>query len=577
MITCSKFSSKFFILLALILSISARLYWIPQKAGLYLDESLSIILSECKNPWVFTRMFDENKAYTGKEIRKIAWGTSPSFSDTLSDIKQLHKDNIDSPHTNLYYSILRVCMTGTDGDLKDVINRGCYLNLFFWLFSFFFLYKLLKRLFDDDIVISVTLLVAFVSAASLSNAIFLRPYCMQEMLFIILTYVFVCHYQAIEEQSRKYNWKNVIPLSVLSSFVLLSTYLAIAYVFLLIVVLVIVSWMKDQKRNIWFFAASFVLSFALANVLYLKYINGFFVTNSYRAMQCYDIILDYKHFLFGSLESIAKALEYIFIYLLSPFAVTFFGICLFSFRKIRLENFIRNDRIAAIVFASGLLWSFTLLVADPVSISPMIALIVPIIIDEVYDSKTRIAAIVFAVGLLWALACFVVIPYKELRYIMSAFPIIALIVPIVINKVHDFSIRKIAIAVTALVYTAMAFNPLDPDGLIKQKIEFLYADEKYPFHDKPDVPVLIYCNTNEWNIVQAIALFDNNPRYQFVKSYDAFLENLLKHDHVFVMMEWFEKLKIPKKYETTDFPKFNTDWFVNSYELELKNEAAPVP
>ncbi|GHU10985.1 hypothetical protein FACS189449_01520 [Alphaproteobacteria bacterium] len=578
----SRFSSKYFVLLALILSIGARLYWIPQKAGLYLDESLSIILSECKNPWAFTKLFDENKMYTGEEIRNIAWGTSSSFSDALSDVKQLHIDVNDSPHTNLYYSILRLCLTGTDCSLRDVINRGCYLNMFFWLFSFFFLYKLLKRLFDDDLVIAVTLLVTFISTASLSNAMFMRTYCLQETLFIILTYVFVCNYQSIDEQSKKYNWKDVLPLSLLCSFVLLSGYLAIAYVLMLIGVLAIISWMKDQKRNTVFLMASFVLSLLLANVFYLKYLEGF-SAGSYMAVKCYNILLNYKDFLLDSLKSTAKVLEYVFMYLLSPFAITFIAVYLLSFQKIRWENFIRNDRIATIVFACCLLWSVSSFFEIPygncryiMSVSPMLALIVAIIIDGVRDSKLRIAAIVFACGLLWSFASFIVIPYKEYRYIMSASPMLALIVPIVINRVHNSKIRTIIIAITASAYTAVAFNPLEPNGhLIKQKIEYMYAGEKYPFHDKPRIPVLIYCNANEWNITQAIAFFDDSPKYQFVKSYDSLIENLSKYNHVFIMMEFFEELAVPGNYKTTFFQNFNNDWFIYSYELELKNETSP--
>jgi hypothetical protein len=524
-----KFSPKIFLWLVLILSICARLYWIPQKEGLFLDESASIILSECKELGL-KKYFDENKTYNGSDIKKISWGTSSSFSDALSDIKELSKDNKDPPHTNLYYSALRLCLVGADGNLRDIINRACYLNIFFWLFSFFFLYKLLKRLFDDDLVIALTLLIASVSAASLSTAIFIRPYGLQEALFVALTYVFTRIYQSIENQTRKYCWKDAIQLSILLSFVLLSGYLAITYVLALIGVLTIVSWRKNEKKDIALLTSSFVLSLILANVLYQKYLSGFSSGNQVTA-GCFNVLLDYKSFLIRSLNSTGKALEAIFVHLLLPFVIISF----LSFRKLRFKAFAKNDRIAIVILACGTLWAFS---------------------------------------------SFAVVPYRDYRYIAPVFPMFTLIVPIIADRIYALKARKIIVALASLAHIAIAFNPIEPNGfLIKQRIRYLFRNkDHYVFNGKPEVPALFYCNTEQWRIIEAIAFLNDRQKYQFVNSYDSFVKQLSKYDRAFVIIENSQEIcsefKIPDEYEVVSSPDFKDKSFIAGYEIAKKKLSA---
>ncbi|GHU10990.1 hypothetical protein FACS189449_01540 [Alphaproteobacteria bacterium] len=168
---------------------------------------------------------------------------------------------------------------------------------------------------------------------------------------------------------------------------------------------------------------------------------------------------------------------------------------------------------------------------------------------------------------------------------------LALIVPLIINRMRALNVKKIIIAITALVYTAVAFNPLEPNGyLIKQRIRHLRIGEKYPFNNNLHIPVLIYCNFEGFRLAEAIVFFEDIPKYQFVKSHDSFLRSLLKYNHVFVVMEYLKSvnLLVPSKYTATMrspvddaclydsfvmYPE-NSDVFVASYELELRNEAS---
>jgi hypothetical protein len=509
----------------------ARLYWTSQKAGLHLDESLSVIISECKEIG-YTQKFPENVVYTGAEMRKLSWASSSSFMDAFSDIKQLHVDCKDSPHTNLYYSALRLCLTGADGQLKSIIARGCYLNIFFFLFSFFFLYKLLKRLFDDDLVIATTVLVAFVNTASISSALYIRPYVLQETFFILLTYVFTRIYQTIERNSGKYKWTHIIPLSVLLSFVLLTGYLSLIYVILLLGTLIMLSLIRDQRRMVILLLVSFALSLAFANTFYRKYFDGFL---SYRALEGFSM-LSYKMLICNLFRSLSKAFEFI-AYLLLPF----FIICLPFFKKynLRIE---RNDQIALIIVICCTLYIIS------------------------------------------ALA---VVVYKDFHYVVPAFPLLTLVIPVIFRgTAYDGLKKNMVLASIVSAYIFIAFNSLEQDGyFIKQRIKNLYRDsgKKFPFIAKSNIPVLIYINNDVWRVAEILAFANDNQRYEFVYSYDSLINQLQKYGHVFVYMIGLQinekkksrrecPVKMPKEYEMVAQRDFD-DKRIVLYELKKHCES----
>jgi hypothetical protein len=518
----SKSSFKIFVLLALLLSACVRFYWIPQKTGLHLDESLSVIISECKEVGGIKK-FPENVVYTGAEMRRLAWASSPYFADALSDIKQLHVDNKDSPHTNLYYSVLRLCLIGTDGQLRTIIERGCYLNIFFLLFSFFFLYRLLKRLFSDDLVIASTILVAFVNTASISNTMFIRPYALQETFFILLTYVFTCIYQTIGNGFHEYRWAHAILLSVLLSFVLLSGYFSLIYVVLLLGTLMAFSLIKGQNKNVMLLSVSFALSLVLANIFYRKYFDGFL---SDRALEGFNI-LSSKALIYNLFKSVTKAFEFIFAYLLLPF----FIICLPFFRR-------RSLRIG---------------------------------------QNEKIAFMIIICCTLYVIASLTIAPYKDLRYVVPAFSLLTLIIPIIFKEIIPNGTKKITTVLIALAYIFVAFNPLEQDGyLIKQRIKNLYRDswKKFPFGTKPNIPVLIYISDKSWMVAEILAFVNNNQKYEFVYSYDSLMDRLRKHNHVFVCMENKKEapIRIPEEYEVITRPNSNDNQLIVLYELKRLRE-----
>jgi len=136
------------ILFIFILAVSIRVYRLSQKESLFLDEGLSVSLSEYNN-YGWDKNYDDNVIYNGKELRELMLWNNVSLSNALSDIIHLRQDNRDSPHTNLYYSCLRLWFTGVKtGDIHRIIIQGFCLNLFFLFFLFYSCLSFLRSFFQ---------------------------------------------------------------------------------------------------------------------------------------------------------------------------------------------------------------------------------------------------------------------------------------------------------------------------------------------------------------------------------------------------------------------------------------------
>jgi hypothetical protein len=182
----------FLVILIFIFAFGIRLYYVFQKEGLIYDEVGSIVIATWNN-YCWRVNYDENKIYTGKEIKEITFFTSSSIKQALADVHnlRLYNHNRDRPHTNLHYSCLRLWFAGTQtSDVQRIIIQGCLLNLLFFSLSFLFLYKLAKLLFTNKWIILLALVVAFLNTGAISTTMYIRMYQLQETLFIILTWLF---------------------------------------------------------------------------------------------------------------------------------------------------------------------------------------------------------------------------------------------------------------------------------------------------------------------------------------------------------------------------------------------------
>ncbi|MDR1375517.1 MAG: hypothetical protein LBJ45_01740 [Holosporaceae bacterium] len=405
-------------------------------------------------------------------------------------------------------------MVGADGsEERDLINRGCGLNIIFAILSFFFLYRLLKSLCSDDRTVMATLLAALICASSLSNLLFIRPYKLQETLFIALTYVFVKIYRAIESGNVKDKPREILVLALLLALVLLSGYFAIGYVALLGGVLLLRCILKKQPMIPLMVALT--LSLFMILLIYPKYFDGF---SCGRADEIYARLFEVDSSGGNLLKTCGKALEQLF----SSFLAPFFLIALISSFKISFNKLSTNDKIILIVLACAIIWS---------------------------------------------IAIFSVAPYKDYRYIMAVFPVFALVFPLVIERIKNVRYKSAVIYFTGIVYLIMAFIPPTLDEhftksfvkkLLKQRIRFLYRDkDRFPISKKPELPVFICNDECCYYWVSIAILFPNEQNYFFIDPKKPLPKKLLEYKRAFIIA-----------YEKAQLSTFSSDLLKN-YKIIL--------
>lgn len=89
--------------------------------------------------------FENGKIYSLNAVKKSLFESKASFKSVVEDLNTMRVANIDRPHTNLYYILLRIWTIGFDGiSLKKMILKGCTLNLIFFAFFVFFPLQAIK-------------------------------------------------------------------------------------------------------------------------------------------------------------------------------------------------------------------------------------------------------------------------------------------------------------------------------------------------------------------------------------------------------------------------------------------------
>ena len=290
-----KYLINLCILLILIFSISVRIYWANQKELLHEDEYFSISFINSQK-WPSINLNSINNT-SGKDILKSIMMPDASISGCINDIKELYKNTNDPQISNLYYSFLRLFFIGTDSvNIKELIIRGAILNCIFFLISYIFLYKLLKLLFEDkNEYILFFLIIMSLSPASITFSHFLRPYQMQEMFFIVITYIviYTIYYD-------KYSLKNLILTSVITGLGYLVLTSSMLFIFILSFMLFfnyILTLIKNKRKQyvlyplieiksykiILYYAIAFISALLVSRIFYANFFEMLF-NNGDRAL-----------------------------------------------------------------------------------------------------------------------------------------------------------------------------------------------------------------------------------------------------------------------------------------------------
>ena len=248
-----------------------RLYAINSRTAFFIDDVFTFISSTpnnltpegniAKKSWDNFINFENDKYYRAIDVKKSLFGFDPSVKSIVKDLKTMRTANIDRQHTNLYYSIFRIWASGVDGsDMGKMQRCGRYLNLVFFLLSFFFMYKLLSLIKDDKYFISFGLIFAFVSTSSISLNLLIREYALQELFFIVVNYIFLLFYKKIRE-NQTYKLKDIILYSFGFALFILSSYFSIIYAILLLGTMLLISL---YHKNL--YAARYVIYIAIVSI-----------------------------------------------------------------------------------------------------------------------------------------------------------------------------------------------------------------------------------------------------------------------------------------------------------------------
>lgn len=489
------------ILLIFILALGFRIYYLNLKVegGVTVDgvdESLSITLSEY-NEYGWWKPFESNRIFDANEVKSAVLWNDPSIKGALKDIYRLWKDNRDPSHTNLYYSLLRLWHIGfANTDLDKIFYRGVSLNFLFFIFGFYFAYRIAQRLFQYEWMIFLFLCIAFFNPASINNTLFIRPYALQEMLFLAfcLSLIFIIN-KLKSDYVRYNNWRFYIPFGFLTALLMSSAYFATIFVAIIIFCASIweFSFLKKDKNFKLFFPLSFIAALVFCKILYPKYFQAFHS---------------------GRGEEVGKKLDLMYL----------------------KESLINNTETWFNILVTNFSWSVLLIV------------LVGLCLNLVYHKKVickKDILIVFLgiIALTWTFVIIYLAPYKILRYIMAIFPIISLLIPYAINLgnkvlfLHNIH-KKVRFALVGILCGLCVFNTLPLD---RQKIIYIDHDiTKYQLiRDSQTLTVLIFQDIHIWRYASIVPI---------LKSDIIFLNNC---DDLVKILPQFKELRIiaPKEYE----------------------------
>lgn len=401
------YSNKMIFILALIFVFAAsiRIYYSTLQKDFYWDEShgLRVIY---------------NQDHDRKEKKNISSIWDPSNNTVgayIIDMLEMYKYTHDPYISNFYYSFLRtILLLRFANNITEIVVLGTILNTIFFLISYIFMYKILKMLIKKKDIIIFSMLCTSLIPSSISFSMFIRPYQLQETLFIVMSYL-VIYIWKYEKFSTKY----YIYMTLICSFLYLTLFSSIIFVLILsffIFIFFIMKYKKELIKNIkklLFFASSFFLAFPVAWIFYDDFFNSLLTANTRaeKSIHFPSNVLGFINYL-----CFIDILFYIIIF----FAVYFIFIL--------LKNKIKNESF-------NMTFNF--------DIFYLITIILTGIIFSIYSDSNA--------------------PYDYPRYSVSSFPLVFLFVSVFIYFIKNKYIRYTFMIILSsfYIYNIMSYNNFD--------------------------------------------------------------------------------------------------------------------
>ncbi|MDR2576176.1 MAG: hypothetical protein LBC52_07020 [Treponema sp.] len=500
------------------LALGIRVYWLSQKEALHVDEGLTVAIA-CYNNFFISANYEQGRQYTGKELKEASLVSSSSLKDALADLGSLWKNNRDPPHTNLYYTFLRLSLVGIKtGDVGFIIFRGGVLNLLFFTVSFIFFFLLMRLLFAENELLQFSaVFCAFLSTAAISNTLFIRPYQIQEMLFIIFCYYFVLSlgwkkYFIHEKKIHVGVLKPVLIMSLITGLTLMTGYYAVIFIGLFGLYAIYQQCKNKTFAEIPFYFVILGLGLLIAQILYPKYLSGFF---SYRGT---ETIRTLSRDITGNIKSsVITAGSFLHKHFFSYPVIT---VCVFCF-AFMVVLLVRGQKL------SGLIQKFR---------------------DEKMSAAQKNAWYIFAASVVYLFFVMILAPYKVLRYCMPVFPFFIILPAMLINSIGT---RSKKIAAMILLCGCFAFN-----AAREINIENLFRDKQnqYVFTENKDTPVyVINAGWSLFKYANLIPYVHDEQVYYFVDWFNYLGDYLRKkgdaeliplpetenYDDIYLLIEYF--------------------------------------
>ena len=503
---------KFLIALALLFALffSIRVFYISKKVSFFIDEVYSIELSNRSEYGLCNNKIPTDVKYTGKQLKQLQLWNDDSISDSLNDVFHLWIDNKDSPHTNFYYSFLRLWFTGVKSiDNKYITNRGCALNLLFFSISFLLMVVLLSKLTSNKIYILLCLLIAFCNPGTISSTLFIRPYELQQTMFIAFTLLFVTYLKAIIKQNNIFTKKNLFKSALIISLTMLAGYFGLFYIAILGLILLILLYKNKNYNVIKYFIFMFLLSLLLAKGLYLSFGEGLF---SYRGKE--------------------------------------------ALGKINGNEIISNIKLTLVSFDSQIMKNNILIYLSAIlSIICCIKLTVDIIRKKTKTFSSYCSVLTIASCFFFVILTLYFTPYKDLRYIAPTFPLFSILF---VNNIWLKKKYNYLIPLLIVFCYAIAIMPMDniAKGVRTGYSTIEHIDDDFltkTFIEKTKIPLAIHNNDCRSHII--IPYIKNE---QSVYLFDNFDEHTINEKHYYVFLTPTCDPKLLEKYKDNivwEFPR----------------------
>lgn len=386
-------------LFVFILTLGIRLYFIGQKQGFFIDEiytrttvvgKFKAVNEMCKQPF---------KSFSAGSIKNWIFG-KPETS-IMEDVEQIWKNNYeDTAHPNLYFYLFRIGLNFSDFSPQGFLNFGCGLNLLFFTFSFFIMMKILIRLFGDNKLVPIGLALAFLNTGTISMTLFIRPYEMQILGIIFITYIYMIYEDKLKNSANPLSYKDICILIFSLTFVYLIGYFLVIYAAILGIFLLFK--IRGNKTNFIILCSSAFLALLVALAFFPNY------------FQC---IHDNRFY------DVSK--NYVF-----------------------LENFLPRLAFSKNIFIDFIFYKIILFAS--------VLTIIFCIDKNKTINKQCLKLIIFA--LIWEVIIAIITSYTLIRYFTPAFPILSLIILLLISKTKDKYQNFVAISFIVLYLAAAIFS-----------------------------------------------------------------------------------------------------------------------